>query len=345
LLCIYFSWLRFIYQRLFSVIMRYRSPNYSPSPRRGRYRTPSYSPSPRRRHYRSPSYSPSPYRGHYRSPSYSPSPKRRRGRSPSYSLSPRNRHYRSSSYSSSPRRAGYYRRRSISSPRKSTTSLLVRNLHPYLRVDDLRGPFREFGPIKDIYLPRDYYTGEPRGFGFVQFFNPAHAADAKYYMDRQIVQGREIAVVFAEESRKTPYEMRSRQRSRYGSYHSRSYERSISYSLSRSRSRSLSRSCSLSPRRRHYSRQVSLYDDRQREGSYSYLSGSRSSSQRISLSRSRSPPPEKYSHRAIKINFSKVKQISEVEIVGLLPIPERMMWTFYPKLWLKILLVYNHGDI
>lgn len=27
------------------------------------------------------------------------------------------------------------------------------------RPDDLRGPFGEFGPLKDIYLPRDYYTG------------------------------------------------------------------------------------------------------------------------------------------------------------------------------------------
>ena len=27
------------------------------------------------------------------------------------------------------------------------------------RPEDLRGPFGQFGPLKDIYLPRDYYTG------------------------------------------------------------------------------------------------------------------------------------------------------------------------------------------
>lgn len=27
------------------------------------------------------------------------------------------------------------------------------------RPEDIRGPFGEFGPLKDIYLPRDYYTG------------------------------------------------------------------------------------------------------------------------------------------------------------------------------------------
>ncbi|KAJ0872131.1 putative RNA recognition motif domain, nucleotide-binding alpha-beta plait domain superfamily [Helianthus annuus] len=62
--------------------------------------------------------------------------------------------------------------------------------------EDLRRPFGEFGPLKDIYLPRDYYSGEPRGFGFVQFVDPADAAEAKYQMDGQVFQGRELTVVF-----------------------------------------------------------------------------------------------------------------------------------------------------
>eukprot|EP00252_Welwitschia_mirabilis_P024258 TRINITY_DN713_c0_g1_i1.p1 TRINITY_DN713_c0_g1~~TRINITY_DN713_c0_g1_i1.p1 ORF type:complete len:153 (-),score=2.84 TRINITY_DN713_c0_g1_i1:1000-1458(-) len=143
--------------------MGYRSPSYSP---RGRYRSPSYSP---RRRYRSPSYSPhgryrspcySPH-GHYRSPCYSP---HGRYRSPCYSSRKR---YRSPSYS--PPRRAYYRRSPSPGPRSryggrsryssAPTSLLVRNLRRDCMSDDLRGPFREFGPIKDIYLPRDYYTG------------------------------------------------------------------------------------------------------------------------------------------------------------------------------------------
>ncbi|PWZ12747.1 ABC transporter G family member 39 [Zea mays] len=44
--------------------------------------------------------------------------------------------------------------------------------------DDLRRPFGKFGPIKDIYLPKDYYTREPRGFGFIQYFDPEDASDA-----------------------------------------------------------------------------------------------------------------------------------------------------------------------
>lgn len=55
---------------------------------------------------------------------------------------------------------------------------------------------------------------EPRGFGFVQYVDPADAGEAKYQMDGQIFQGRQLTVVFAEENRKKPQEMRSRERGR-----------------------------------------------------------------------------------------------------------------------------------
>jgi len=58
------------------------------------------------------------------------------------------------------------------------------------------------------------YFRDPRGFGFIQYFDPEDAADAKYHMDRQMFLGREITVVFAEENRKKPSEMRTRERVR-----------------------------------------------------------------------------------------------------------------------------------
>uniref|UniRef100_A0A1J3D0T7 Serine/arginine-rich SC35-like splicing factor SCL33 n=1 Tax=Noccaea caerulescens TaxID=107243 RepID=A0A1J3D0T7_NOCCA len=72
-----------------------------------------------------------------RSYSYSPSPPRSYGR-----------RYRS------PSPVGYYRGRSRDSP----TSLLVRNLRHDCRQEDLRRPFGRFGRLKDIYIPRNYYT-------------------------------------------------------------------------------------------------------------------------------------------------------------------------------------------
>lgn len=50
---------------------------------------------------------------------------------------------------------------------------------------------------------------EPRGFGFVKFRNPEDAAEAKHQLNRCVIGGREIAIVFAEENRKTPREMRT----------------------------------------------------------------------------------------------------------------------------------------
>jgi len=58
------------------------------------------------------------------------------------------------------------------------------------------------------------YFRDPRGFGFIQYFDPEDAADAKYHMDGHMFLGREITVVFAEENRKKPTEMRARERVR-----------------------------------------------------------------------------------------------------------------------------------
>jgi FUS-interacting serine-arginine-rich protein 1 len=44
--------------------------------------------------------------------------------------------------------------------------------------------------------------------------DPADAADAKHHMDGQVLLGRELTVVFAEENRKKPQEMRARERGR-----------------------------------------------------------------------------------------------------------------------------------
>ena len=35
--------------------------------------------------------------------------------------------------------------------------------------DDVKRAFSKYGEVKDVYLPLDYYTRKPRGFGFVEF--------------------------------------------------------------------------------------------------------------------------------------------------------------------------------
>lgn len=48
----------------------------------------------------------------------------------------------------------------------------------------------------------------------MQYLDPADAAEAQYHMDRRFISGREITVVFAEENRKKPAEMRTKERTR-----------------------------------------------------------------------------------------------------------------------------------
>ncbi|KAI7728002.1 hypothetical protein M8C21_006069 [Ambrosia artemisiifolia] len=220
------------------------------------------------------------------------------------------------SYSPSPPRGGRYARRGRSpSPRGRyggssrgrdlPTSLLVRNLRLDCRPEDLRRPFGEFGPLKDVYLPRDYYSGEPRGFGFVQFVDPADAAEAKYQMDGGWWVGMFGGSRFWVESScflcgaglgwaggggGSRYSDRRRSPPRR-------YSPPPRYARSRSRSREYSpppkrrhQSRSVSPRGKKYSRERSYSRSPARARSPSYDGGSRSPSR--SPIRDRSPPPE-----------------------------------------------------
>ncbi|KAJ3680798.1 hypothetical protein LUZ60_015287 [Juncus effusus] len=175
---------------------------------------------------------------------------------------------RGGGYDSPPRR-GYGGGRGRSPPRRGghggggrqTTSLLVRNIPLSTRAEDLRVQFERFGPVRDVYLPKDYYTGEPRGFAFVEFIEPRDASEAQRHMNGQIICGREIAVVLAAQNRKHPDEMRSRGAapSGGGRGNSRGYGGGGRRSSYRGRSRSPSYSRSPSPR----------YRDRSRSRSYS----------------------------------------------------------------------------
>ncbi|KFK26116.1 hypothetical protein AALP_AA8G206000 [Arabis alpina] len=154
------------------------------------------------------------------------------------------------------------------------SGLLIRNLPLDARPNDLRDSFERFGPLKDIYLPRNYYTGEPRGFGFVKYRYAEDAAEAMKRMNHKVIGGREITIVFAEENRKTPREMRTTNRSssRYGEY------KRTSHRSPRRRYRSHSRSLSPARREPRHKRSKVREDD--------------SYSPRRSRSVSRSPLPQ-----------------------------------------------------
>jgi RNA recognition motif-containing protein len=48
-------------------------------------------------------------------------------------------------------------------------SLKVDNLTYRTRVEDLRRCFEKFGPIGDIYIPRDQFSRSSRGYAFIRY--------------------------------------------------------------------------------------------------------------------------------------------------------------------------------
>lgn len=53
----------------------------------------------------------------------------------------------------------------------------------------------------DVYIPRDRYSGENRGFGFVRFMIEADADDAVKEMDGKDVDGNEVRCSMAQNKR------------------------------------------------------------------------------------------------------------------------------------------------
>jgi len=89
-------------------------------------------------------------------------------------------------------------------------SLLVRNIGPSISNNDLIQAFGRIGEVRDVYIPRDYHSQQPKGFAFIEYADPDQAREARDEMDRFRIKGCELEVVFAQERRKSPNEMRGR---------------------------------------------------------------------------------------------------------------------------------------
>ncbi|XP_014441726.1 LOW QUALITY PROTEIN: serine/arginine-rich splicing factor 12-like [Tupaia chinensis] len=96
--------------------------------------------------------------------------------------------------------------------RPPNTSLFVRNVADATRPEDLCREFGRYGPIVDVYIPLDFYTRHPRGFAYVQFEDVGDAEGALYNLKRKWVCGRQIEIQFAQSDRKTPGQMKSKER-------------------------------------------------------------------------------------------------------------------------------------
>ncbi|KAI6649359.1 Serine/arginine-rich splicing factor 10-like [Oopsacas minuta] len=197
--------------------------------------------------------------------------------------------------------------------RPPNTSLFVRNLSYSVKTEELRSIFTKYGPITDVYVPLDFHTQKPRGFAYVQYEDVRDAEEALHQLDGFHMHGNPLEIQYAEGDRKTPGQMRIRERgdpyfggsrdyysrryreddryvSRYGRDRDRDRERDYDrdrYMRSSRRERdyysrrSYSRSYSRSPRRMYRERHHRSSRSRSRSYSRSY---SRSRSHSLSHS-------------------------------------------------------------
>ncbi|EFO91556.1 CRE-RSP-4 protein [Caenorhabditis remanei] len=179
------------------------------------------------------------------------------------------------------------------------TSLKIDNLSYQTTPNDLRRVFDRYGDIGDVHIPRDKYSRQSKGFGFVRFYERRDAEHALDRTDGKLVDGRELRVTLAKYDR--PSDERGgrgggsggRRRSRSPRRRSRSprYSRSRSPRRSRSRTRSPpSRDRRDSPDRRDRSASRSRSPPAREDASppIGRRSKSRSASRSPSRSRSRS---------------------------------------------------------
>merc|ERR1719419_593823 len=130
-------------------------------------------------------------------------------------------------------------------------SLFIRNVSKQARPNDLREIFERYAKVKDVYLPPDYHTRQPRGIAYVEFYPDAHMEKIVDQTDGIVLLGRDMRVKIAQGGRKDKGEMRHRDGGDRR-YDSPGYRR---------RSRSFSRSA---PSRRNYSPRRARYDSRDR---------------------------------------------------------------------------------
>jgi len=95
------------------------------------------------------------------------------------------------------------------------TSLKVDNLTYRTTPEDLRRAFEKYGDVGDVYIPRDRFSRESRGFAFVRYYDKRDAEDALDSMDGAIMDGRELRVQMARYGRPVdPYNSHRRGSSR-----------------------------------------------------------------------------------------------------------------------------------
>lgn len=73
-------------------------------------------------------------------------------------------------------------------------SIYVGNLSSEVTEEELKGVFQEFGEVTSVNIIKDKFTGQPRGFGFVEMASGDAAKSAIAGMSGKELKGRTLTV-------------------------------------------------------------------------------------------------------------------------------------------------------
>jgi RNA recognition motif-containing protein len=96
-------------------------------------------------------------------------------------------------------------------------NIFVARLNYDTRERDLRHAFEEFGDVDSVKIIMDRYTGQSRGFGFIEMPDDQEARSAISELNDEYLDGRKLVVKKAE-----PRNSQSRSNGYSGGYSSRS---------------------------------------------------------------------------------------------------------------------------
>lgn len=78
-------------------------------------------------------------------------------------------------------------------------NIYVGNLSPEVTEDDLRAAFEAYGQVTSVKVIKDKFTGEPRGFGFIEMPGKQEAKSAMEGLNTTELKGKSIIVNEARE--------------------------------------------------------------------------------------------------------------------------------------------------
>lgn len=65
-------------------------------------------------------------------------------------------------------------------------------LFPICRADDVRAIAEKYGEVRDVYIPRDFFTKRPKGLAFVEFTEASDCQAACDDMEGMDIEGQPV---------------------------------------------------------------------------------------------------------------------------------------------------------